>query len=101
MFYTFNQNNSGGYFKPPAQYVIVEASSAKEANQIAEDNGLYFNGVENGIDCHCCGDRWWRRIDKDATKSPMIYDIDATSDSLELNKLRYDKYIPVVHIIYK
>lgn len=44
MFYTYRQNNSGGYYIGPS-YVIVEADSSSEADFIAEQNGIYFNGV--------------------------------------------------------
>lgn len=59
MFYLFRQNNSGGRFHPPAVIVAVESNSPQEANRIAEANGLYFNGVDNDLDCSCCGDRWY------------------------------------------
>lgn len=74
MFYTFYQNNSGGFFTKPAHYVIVEADSAEEANAIAEQNGVYFDGVEEGIDCRCCGDRWIEIYDDDdCAENPTIY----------------------------
>ena len=38
----------------------IEAKSAEQANQLAEQHGIYFDGVERGIDCDCCGDRWTR-----------------------------------------
>ena len=59
MFYTFDQNNSGGQFIGP-NYIIIEADSAEEANTIAQESaGVYFNGCEDNIDCECCGDRWY------------------------------------------
>jgi len=60
--YKFDQNNSGGSFhsdEDVAQYVFIEAYSAKEANQIAEGVGIYFDGCRDGMDCDCCGDRWY------------------------------------------
>jgi len=59
-FYHYDQNNSGGAFIEPALNVFVEASSSDEANAVAEANGLYFDGIEEGRDCDCCGDRWSR-----------------------------------------
>lgn len=57
-FFEFHQNNSGGFFSGPA-LIIVEAESAEEANDIAEQDGeVYFGGVSLGRDCECCGDRW-------------------------------------------
>lgn len=56
--FQFRQNNSGGVWIGPKN-VIVQADSADQANQIAQDQGsVYFDGVADGIDCDCCGDRW-------------------------------------------
>ena len=62
-FYEFRQNNSGGSFDIDDKRGIgpclwIEALSNDDALNRAESLGLYFNGVENGIDCPCCGDRW-------------------------------------------
>lgn len=76
MFYTFNQNNSGGSFIEDdrvAQYVIIEANSADAANALAEVYGLYFNGCADGRDCSCCGDRWYPVYEHDGTEYPEIY----------------------------
>lgn len=59
----FRQNNSGGTFdvdqkKGIGVDVYIEAFNADQANDHAERIGLYFNGVEDGPDCECCGDRW-------------------------------------------
>lgn len=81
MFYLFVQNNSGGVFDYDAKdgvgiNVAFEANSEKEAIERAKDV-IYFNGVEDGIDCECCGDRW----------STYIW---AKSESIEeLNKNKY------------
>ncbi len=73
MYYTFTQNNSGGGHTDPACYVIVEADSAKEANERAKTVGVYFD-EEYEIDCECCGTRWYEQWDdKDGEKEPMIY----------------------------
>lgn len=70
MFYEFRQNNSGGFWREPGMSVIIEANSSEEANVIAETKGLYFNGCEEGLDCDCCGDRWYRAwSDKDGEES--------------------------------
>ncbi|MGW0929577.1 DUF7296 family protein [Streptomyces sp. NPDC002644] len=63
-FYTYNQNNSGGGFTVDyadgiGHFVIIEADSADDANEMAREIGLYFDGVSNDIDCECCGDRWY------------------------------------------
>lgn len=58
-YFEFNQNNSGGSFGPPAINVIIEATDAEQANEIAENEGIYFDGCANDRDCPCCGDRWY------------------------------------------
>lgn len=68
-FYLYHQNNSGGDFLVNISVdisVIIEANNIYSANKIAKKHGIYFNGVERGIDCPCCGDRW--------DDSPMVYD---------------------------
>jgi hypothetical protein len=61
MFYTYSQNNSGGYFigEPQlgiSEYIIIEATSFKDAderlNKIAETYDDFFDY------CGCCGERW-------------------------------------------
>jgi hypothetical protein len=76
MFYTYDQNNSGGSFNFNAEsgvshYVIIEADSDEQANDRAESIGLYFNGVEDGLDCECCGSRWYSP--QEATSIPSNY----------------------------
>lgn len=61
-FYEFNQNNTGGSFvtdKELCHRLVIEASSESNAIDIAERLGCYWNGVEDGNDCPCCGDRWY------------------------------------------
>jgi hypothetical protein len=74
-FYTFRQNNSGGFFIGP-KYVIVRANSVEEANEKAEQYAeVYFDGVRDGKDCHCCGNRWYRASEYDGgTDEPQVYD---------------------------
>lgn len=79
--WVITQNNSGGSFVTPewtgpedlggvfnsmegyrteAYDVWVMAESREEANRLAEQYAdVYFNGVDKGLDCDCCGDRWW------------------------------------------
>ena len=68
-FFLYHQNNSGGCFDQDENVdvnVIIEAKSEYESNRIAEDMEFYFDGVDNGMDCDCCGDRW--------SDSPDYYD---------------------------
>lgn len=67
-FYTFDQGNPSGYFindDKVAEYVIIHACTAQEANDIAEDLGIYFDGIRKKVDCECCNDRWYRVTEMD------------------------------------
>ena len=72
MFYTYNQNNSGGSFvfekSGISHFVIVEADSAEDADSKAQAIGLYFDGEG---DCDCCGARWSQAYN--GTNEPEVY----------------------------
>lgn len=75
MFYEFDQNNSGGAFTTDEERgisltVIIEASSADEANEIAGRIGLYFD-EDYVYDCSCCGPRWGAQYGE-GTAVPMV-----------------------------
>lgn len=77
-FYEYSQNNSGGHFHVDDKVchcVIIEARSADEADIIAQDLGIYFDGVSKDLDCSCCGDRWteaYKPIDLVATNESYL-----------------------------
>jgi len=77
MFFTFHQTNSGGsrtLDKDTAHNVIIEADSYTDANDRAEAHGLYFDGIDQGLDCGCCGERWTRMYDfEEGDKVPSRY----------------------------
>lgn len=59
--FEFSQNNSGGYFDVDDKVchrLFIEAESFDDAVEKAEELGCYWDGVDKGIDCSCCGDRW-------------------------------------------
>jgi uncharacterized UBP type Zn finger protein len=71
--YEFRQNNSGGSFDIDGEIgkiVIIEAESADMANSFAESIGIYFNGVQKGYDCECCGSRWHKANEWDVVENP-------------------------------
>lgn len=83
-YYEFRQNNSGGSFivdNNLAEFVFVEAPNADMANYLAENIGVYFDGVDNEYDCPCCGDRWTRADEDDVVSQQTI------------DYLRTDKYV--------
>lgn len=77
-FYTFSQNNSGGYFVTDekygiGEYVIIEAISAVAAWNKLKDIGDNVSGFDSY--CSCCGERWSSYIDEDDAKEvPSIWD---------------------------
>jgi hypothetical protein len=77
MWFHFRQNNSGGGFdinddEGIGPQIWVEADDAKEANELALELGIYFDGCADGLDCDCCGDRWHRAGFWDAEEVPLI-----------------------------
>lgn len=67
VWFEYRQNNSGGSFvtnDDVSIYVLIQADDRVSANQKAEEVGIYFNGVSNGRDCGCCGDRWSKPWDE-------------------------------------
>jgi hypothetical protein len=79
-FFHYRQNNSGGkFFTDPHSGigvdVIIEANTADEADRRARGIGLYFDGCENGRDCSCCGDRWYRASKFDRSEVPSHYGV--------------------------
>ena len=74
-YWTWRQNNTGGSFvrnAEVAELVIVEAITPGEAEEKAASVGIYYNGCDDGMDCPCCGDRWYP-ADEEGTEVPEYY----------------------------
>ena len=76
-FFTFTQNNSGGSFdfdidNGITHYVVIQAKDEEAARKAAKKIGIYFDGVDSGRDCACCGDRWFC-YNIDVYDQPMVY----------------------------
>ncbi len=74
MFFHYRQNNSGGAFQRDDRLdvnVFIEADDGVAANKIAESVGIYFDGIEDGRDCPCCGSRW--DMAGEGTEQPLIW----------------------------
>jgi hypothetical protein len=71
----FRQNNTGGSFDGPV-HVLIEARNADYANDRAlVESPVYFDGCDDGFDCPCCGDRWYRAYASEGTEQPKIYGV--------------------------
>lgn len=87
-FYEYSQNNSGGSLHTDDKLchrVYIEADNAQEANDKAEQLGMYWNGCDDEIDCPCCGDRWY------SASEPVSLMWDGTSSFHNIED--YVKYI--------
>lgn len=76
-FFTFDQNNSGGYFVENdeygvCEYVIIESDTAENACSKLELIGQNVSGFD--AYCPCCGERWCSWMDEsDGKNQPEIY----------------------------
>jgi hypothetical protein len=94
-FFRFDQNNAGGFYIEPARFLFVEADNLEEAERLAVDHGVYFDGVRQGIDCECCGDRWYGVSDECETPHIWGRPVGEYEDVLK------DEGIPTYKIIRK
>lgn len=96
-FYTFNQNNSGGYFIENEKFgighiIIIEALNSDHANLRLENIG---NNVSGFYDfCACCGDRWYNVDEEDGTVTPEYYGENINNVKIGL----YSKYAYIHYI---
>lgn len=91
MFYSFRQNNSGGSWHG-SQEIIVEATSAAQANDLASRFGIYFDGCDSGRDCSCCGDRWHETSDRDGTAVPSHYSMPLVGTAEDIVRSNPDSF---------
>ncbi len=95
MFFNYSQNNSGGFFhKDMGYHFIVEAESNLQADAIAQDHGVYFNGCDKNIDCPCCGDRWHPA--DEGTSTPVVYDKEVKLTIKECFGFKAGKQIKII-----
>ena len=77
--FEYDQNNSYGKFEIDdvlCHELWIEAETLEDANRQFLDMGGYFDGVEAGIDCGCCGDRWSPPYREG--KFPLVWDREGT-----------------------
>lgn len=71
MFFTYRQNNSGGFFVQNDDldiYVVIEAATVDAANGQAAALGMFDLPF-----CECCGPRFYRADAGDGTTVPSSY----------------------------
>ena len=103
LFYTFTQNNSGGYFDfnevdGITRFVIIEAQNSDNANSLATDKSIYFNGCNRDMDCACCGDRWSMAGESEGTNKPKVYGEDATKEMVGMTWMKKDHEVCVHYL---
>lgn len=95
-FYKFNQNNTGGSFITDDKLchrLFIEADNSDQAITRAESLGCYWNGVETGDDCPCCGDRWYQPWTDDGMTFPYQYGKDRVFQTMaEYAEYMADQY---------
>lgn len=77
--FEFDQNNSGGHFDVDDKVchrLFIEAESFNDAVEKAEELGCYWDGIDKGIDCSCCGNRWSKWDDEPVDIEPYFNDIE-------------------------
>lgn len=77
-FFTFSQNNSGGYFVSNDEYgvgswMIIEAQNEDEAIAIRDRIGENVSGFHSY--CPCCGERWSDYVYDINSEIPVIYGV--------------------------
>ena len=86
MIYTFRQNNSGGFYKEPAKFIVVKNADDNEVAVLAASvAGMYTDGVSLGTDYSCCGDRWYGIAEEHDTLDDAlgyVADWDGTDNSV-------------------
>lgn len=101
MFYTFNQNNSGGYFTEDERRgitcsVIVEADNSDEANYLAQRIGVYFD-EDYAVDCECCGPRWGKAWEDAGSEVPSIFGQDVSGGTYSTEWTRWTDLAAYIH----
>jgi hypothetical protein len=89
MFFTYTQNDSGGYLIGP-EYIIIEADTKEESNEI-------FNNLELDHESRdCCSSRWYEYSASDGYEQPTIFGGEISDKfkeiQLDLSNEEYDTY---------
>lgn len=100
MFHSYAQNNSCGSLTvndEVANFVFIEADDSDQADEIACKIGIYFNGVDDGLDCECCGDRWYSS-GSEGEAEPKIYG-ESIAEYRDVLNTKVGE--PYAHVYYK
>ncbi len=86
-----------------SDYVLIQARDGSHADERAESIGIYFNGVDDGTDCECCGDRWCPQYaGEKGDETPMVYGKPPTDESLtRIYPIGCDKPVSIVDALKK
>jgi hypothetical protein len=95
--YVYDQNNSGGSFAEPAQYLIIQAKDFNEANSLAIEAGAYFDDSYES-DCSCCGQRWYSKS-SDELDQYSVFKTEGEAVGYVKEHDPFDKEIPFYMVI--
>jgi hypothetical protein len=60
--------------------VVIESDYYEQAEIYALGIGIYYDGVDSGRDCSCCGDRWYEGGELDTEGQPMLEHLQGYAD---------------------
>lgn len=92
--FTWRQNNSGGYWAKPAIAVCVEAETEAEALKVAKSVGV----DEAAPYCSCCGTRWSEDYPTHTESKPTAFGAGWGEDNIfgKYSSLYVDSRVPTV-----
>jgi len=82
-FFMWRQNNSGGHFVVDDDLtwrVVIESDDYEQAEIYALGIGVYYDGVDEGRDCRCCGDRWYEGQELDCEDQTLVEHLQEYAD---------------------
>lgn len=83
-FFMWNQNNSGGHFVVDDDLTwqaVIESDDYQQAEIYALGIGVYYDGVDSGHDCSCCGDRWYEGKELDTGGQTLVEHLQEYADN--------------------
>ena len=113
-YYVYNQLNSGGIFYdttycfikglhilPCNTVYFYDKCKSKYHNIAVSDlsiipSMIYFDGVEKGIDCECCGDRWDKIDISDKRKIFIFENKKEFEKALKNNELEWSTFYTIL-----
>lgn len=88
----FVVNDSNG----TGERVFVLAKDETSALDLLEGKSVvYFDGVSEGLDCECCGDRWWRGAEEVEDKNNKVVSFSSFDEAYDfvIDYVKNDRWL--------